>query len=76
MNNEVFCFDCKYLKNHTIENCVHTDYCCIHADNIIVCIEHNWLKTSKIRKCKNQPRDINQNNDCKWFESKKQGEKL
>jgi hypothetical protein len=55
---KVYCEDCKYLRwGDTI-------YCCDHPDNI----KDNYLRRKN--SYKDFPSDINQNNDCGWYNEK------
>ena len=66
MTEKVFCEDCEYLVKPGPGE--HTYRCC-HADNIEREESITWLsKKVKVTKSYTRaPKEINKNNDCKWY---------
>jgi len=62
---EIFCKNCRYYGNEIYEGI------CYHHKNKTVYHYKNhygrWKSTDYLKK----PHELNENNDCKWFELKK-----
>jgi len=62
---KVYCSNCKYLRWSVIY-----DYDCVHPDNKEKHSVDLWLHKKVNYTSLSHPKDINKNNDCKWFEEK------
>ena len=60
MGNKIFCSKCDFMKY------MEKEYYCFAPDNMKQV--DNWFERDMIPL--NHPREINKNNDCKWFENK------
>ena len=65
VEERVFCIDCKYLRN-TISG----DFKCNYPLNIEVITKRTWLTTESTTRYLKSPKELNQFNDCPWFEMK------
>ena len=64
MKEKVYCNECYYLESYR-PPFGNYSYTCLYSENIKR--KNNWLgEEASVKK----PKDINKNNNCKWFKNK------
>lgn len=70
----VYCKNCNWIElingNIAFGGC--PPCLCNHPDNLTSTSENAWYHKIVQKTYKKNPKDINQNNDCRWFEEIKQ----
>jgi hypothetical protein len=66
MSEKVYCKRCfhRYRRAYT-----NRDECS-YKDNVDISYKEDWFDNHEIRKHKKLAKEINKNNDCKWFKRK------
>ena len=66
----VYCKDCKCVEilnaNTLIGGC--PPCVCNYPDNLTIISEDRWYSRVEVITHKQNPSDINKNNDCKWYD--------
>ena len=66
--NKIYCQVCKFFEEITARGI----NVCTYKDNIKLKQEDDWHSKRTVEIFRNHPRDINDVNECEWFESKKE----
>ncbi len=63
---KVYCKECKYILNATFTYKEISGFCCEYPENV-----NDWFGEEAKRDYLDEPKVLNVDNDCEWFEQKK-----